>query len=501
MIALTPIAMIVAIAKHPPDKTKLGPSKAAPLLKQALAARKKGDSVTYAALLLAAKKILAEEGRFSCCIGKGGCDECALEGNCACAANLFAGKGVCKSCLSGLKAGNGRYDSVDAALLFEAAMEMQMRSMLGPWSVSREGSGTSWIPESSPMYGQMLALNSGWQGMQMGLLFGSLTQSGGPRGTTQAFGATQWMAMAQKTNATDQTVGLRAMVSLDGLTNGKQGYPNLFQTGETANQRPLKDRQHPHDLIMELSTSLSAPISNHLRGFVSLAPVGEPALGPSAFLHRPSAWDHPTAPIAHHWLDGTHITFGVATAGVVLDQKTKLEASAFNGREPNEDRFDLDPIRFNSYSVRLSQNPTPDLSFQASYGFLKSPEVLEPDQNQHKLTASLMHNRAFENGDNLASMIAFGQNLGRRKTSAFLTEVAYTKNKTNYFLRMDSTEKDELVSVPVGVYKIQKLSIGGVLKNIGASLDFYRFPSALKANYGNAPVGLTVFYRWRFGRM
>jgi len=496
---------------HPPSGAKKGPSKATPILKQALAAKKRGDLKGYEAALFAAKKVLAEEGRFACCI-KGGCAVCALEGNCGCAENLFAKKGVCKTCLEGIKAGNGRYDNLTPELLFEQLMAMEMKGSLGPWSMSREGSGTSWLPESSPLYGRM-SERGRWQLMQMGMAFGAATEAGGTRGESQAYGATQYMLMGQRRDAAERVLGLRGMFSLDALTNGKQGYPNLFQTGETVGGQPLKDRQHPHDLFMELAATYSAPLTATARGFLYLAPAGEPALGPAAFPHRPSAWDNPAAPISHHWLDGSHITFGVATAGVAAGDQWKLEGSAFTGSEPGENRFNLDPIQLNSYSGRITHNPSKELSLQASYGFLKSPEALEPGVHQHRFTASAMVNKAWESGDNLAAMVAFGQNRksDTGKTSrALLVEAALTQGRKTFFARWDSAEKNELVGVPSGVYRVEKRSLGGLYnvkqdeqgqQAVGASLDFYAYPAALRSAYGRAPVSATVFYRWRFGRM
>lgn len=499
-----------AALAHPPSGTKRGPSKATPLLKQALAAKKKGDLVRYEALLLAAKKVLAEEGRFACCI-HGGCAECALEGDCGCAANLFAKKGVCKTCLEGIKAGNGRYENITPELLFEQLLSMNMQGSFGPWSMRREGSGTAWLPESSPLYATMRE-RGGWQLMQMGQAVGAWSRSGGRRSESQVYGVSQYMLMAQYRDPQDRIFGVRGMFSLDAFTNGKKGSPNLFQTGETANGLPLKDRQHPHDLLMELAATYSTPLGGGTRGFLYLAPAGEPALGPAAFPHRPSAWDNPTAPISHHWLDGTHITYGVATAGLTLADRWKVEGSVFNGREPNENRTDIDPIRLNAYSGRVSLNPGKDWSVQASYAFLPSPEALEPGIDQHRFTVSALHNRALPDGDNLATLVALGQNKHSNATKssrALLAEAAYTHGRTAYFARWDSVEKEELVDVPSGVYRVQKLSLGGVQtvhqdasgqQGIGASVDFYAYPSTLKPAYGSAPVSVTLFYRWRFGK-
>src|SRR5947207_2195132 len=147
------------------------------------------------------------------------------------------------------------------------------------------------------------------------------------------------------------TFGLRAMLSPDPFM-GANGYPLLLATGETADGRtPLIDRQHPHDLFMELAASYSYNLSSNSSVFLYAGLPGEPALGPSAFMHRTSGMDIPEAPITHHWLDSTHITFGVLTAGVVMD-KWKIEASAFRGREPDQHRFDLEAPRLHSFAAR-----------------------------------------------------------------------------------------------------------------------------------------------------
>jgi hypothetical protein len=492
---------------HPPAGAPKGPSRAAPLLKQAQAARKRGDDAAYADLMLRAKKILADEGRYSCCIDSG-CDECALEGNCSCGVDLFAGKGVCQNCLDGIHAGHGRYPIDDPALLKRAPMAMEMPGLLGPWAMNREGSGTTWLPDSSPMFGRM-GRRGPWRVMDMLTAFGAFVDAGGRRGESRAYSASQYMLMAQQRDARGGVIGLRAMVSADALTNGKRGYPNLFQTGESADGRPLQDRQHPHDLIMELGVSGSVALPGDRRGFLYLAPVGEPALGPVAYPHRPSAWDYPTAPISHHWLDGTHTTFGVATVGMTSGDRWKVEGSVFNGREPDENRFNIDALRFDSMSARVSLNPGPDLSLQGSYGALKTPERLEPGVSLHRWTFSAHHNRALAGGDNLASMLAVGQNVpsgGHRQTTAFLAETTWMHGSRSFFARYDNTLKDELIGVPEGTFRVQKLTMGmsQTLRGqhaLGLSLDMYAYPPALRPVYGRSPVSATLFYRWRFGRI
>ena len=181
-----------------------------------------------------------------------------------------------------------------------------------------------------------------------------------------------FMGMAQRPLG-EGTFGLRAMLAPDPFM-GANGYPLIFATGETADGRThLIDRQHPHDLFMELATTYSYAFNKNSSVYVYAGLPGEPALGPSAFMHRTSGMDIPEAPITHHWLDSTHITFGVLTAGVVLDT-WKLEASAFKGREPDQYRYDIEAPKLDSYSARISWNPIRELSLQVSWGHLKSPE-------------------------------------------------------------------------------------------------------------------------------
>src|SRR5205807_2759984 len=143
------------------------------------------------------------------------------------------------------------------------------------------------------------------------------------------------------------------------------------------------DRQHPHDLFMELSASYSHKLSDKDSIFFYAGLPGEPAFGPPAFMHRLSIMDSPEAPISHHWLDSTHIVFGVLTTGFVHDD-WKLEVSQFTGREPDQNRYDFDPIRLDSTAARASWNPDPRWSVQVSWGHLNSPEQLTPQIDENR---------------------------------------------------------------------------------------------------------------------
>lgn len=385
-----------------------------------------------------------------------------------------------------------------------------MQGRLGPWTMAKEGSGTSWLPEASPMFMRYLGKWQGYDVNLMGMVTANYADAGGKRGQGQFFSNSMPMLMARKATGKGIT-GLNLMLSADPLTNGQRGYPNLFQTGETAHGSPLVDRQHPHDLVSELTLSYSAPIGGGLRGFVYGGPVGEPALGGPMYLHRPSGMENPEAPIGHHWFDATHISWGVVTAGINTE-KWQLEGSFFNGTEPDENRYAPDTIALNSAAGRLTFNPSDRLSLNLSYGYLKSPERTEPGEDAHRLTAAALWSQSFANGDHLALTATYGRNIkGHGHTGdAFAFEGTLFRGPNSLFARLERVDKDELVGVPDGSYRVHKLLFGGVRNlrqtggfdvGLGAYAGVYQFPSELESAYGANPVTLGVFLRIRPARM
>jgi hypothetical protein len=278
--------------------------------------------------------------------------------------------------------------------------------------MTRNGSGTGWLPDASPMYGYM-AQSRKWMFMFHGNVFvrynkQDLTNKGS-RGDAKLDAPNWVMAMGQRRVGKRGLFHFNTMFSLDPLFGG-EGYPLLFQTGETLEGRPLIDRQHPHNLFSELSVGYTHQFNPDVDGFVYLGYPGEPALGPVAFMHRPSSQNNLDSPLGHHWQDATHITFGVATLGFRY-RAWKVEGSLFTGREPGEARYGLDRPRFDSYSYRLSYNPHPQWAFQVSQAYIKSPEPLEPDENVRRTTASALHSLPLKPGNyNLTSALIWGFN-------------------------------------------------------------------------------------------
>ncbi len=394
----------------------------------------------------------------------------------------------------------------------EGAMHasMPMSGLLGAYPMSRESSGTSWQPQSTPMGGKAFA-SGPWHLMTHGYVDWVYSDGDGPRGSSEAFTESMFMLMAQR-GVGNGSLGLRAMVSLDPLTMGRDGYPLLFQTGETANGFvPLIDRQHPHDLFMELSASYAIELGNSASAFVYAGLPGEPALGPPTFMHRFSGVDDPEAPLGHHWLDATHISFGVLTGGVAW-HGVKLDASVFNGREPDEHRYDIELRGLDSWSARVSWNPSPDWALQVSHGALHQPEQLEPGVDIDRTTASIMQHRATPSGQ-WQTTLAWGLNRKHpgRSTHAFLLESALVLHgKWTLFGRAEKVEKDELFldgdPLHGRTFDVGKLSAGAIYDfpaspsgrfGIGAQVSRHFLPAALEPAYGNHPDSWLVFARWK----
>jgi len=380
-----------------------------------------------------------------------------------------------------------------------------MHGFYGLYPMQRETSGTSWQPDSAPLEG-VHVMQDEWIFMLHGFCNATWDIQGGPRGD-EMWLSTNMLAFMAQHPLFGGTWGLRAMSSLE-PTLGRDGYPLLLQTGETADGvTHLIDRQHPHDLMMELATTYSYPLSPDSSAFFYFGCPGEPALGPTAFMHRYSGEVNPEAPITHHWLDSTHITYGVITFGYIREG-IKIENSFFRGREPDQFRWNIETPRFDSYAVRLTVNPSDDLSCQVSYGHLVSPEQLSPDTDVDRLTASITYNKNFRGGL-WQTTVAYGQNWSDpgHALPAFLAETAVTwREAYTVFGRAELVRKDELFSDEdprAGqTFTVGKTAVGCLYdffktKNatcgIGyvASLSF--FPDSLDDAYGDAPWSQMLF--------
>ena len=382
-----------------------------------------------------------------------------------------------------------------------------MQGALGSYSMNREASGTSWQPDAASMDGIMSAQGD-WMTMLHGYLNQVYDRQGGPRGADKEFAEGMFMAMAQRPLG-EGTLGLRSMLSPDPLM-GKDGYPLLLQTGETADGvHPLLDRQHPHDLFMELAASYSHPLVGVQALFVYAGLPGEPALGPPAFMHRDSGMDDPEAPISHHWLDSTHVTYGVLTLGYVAGA-FKFEASAFHGREPDQFRWNIETGRLDSSSLRLSWNPDERWSLELSRGRIHSPEQLQPQVDQGRTSASVMYERLFGDAGRWAATAAWGQDRNQpgHVLDAWLAESELMpEDRDTFFARLERVQEDELFGAgsPLAgqVVGVGKLSLGYIHDwrpaehlrlGLGGLISAYGLSGGVRSAYGN-PNSYMLFLR------
>jgi cyclophilin family peptidyl-prolyl cis-trans isomerase len=301
----------------------------------------------------------------------------------------------------------------------------------------------------------------------------------------------------------------REMFSLDRITEGGDGYPLLFQTGETWEGKPLIDKQHPHDLFGELAIAYSHSLSGNSGFFLYLGYPGEPAFGPPVYLHRPSSQNNPDAPLGHHWQDATHISFGVATIGLQYE-KFKLDGSIFTGREPDEKRLNFDKPRFDSYSFRVSMNPSEKTALQVSWSFLKSPEVLEPEVNVQRATASLIYYHPIGMEKGWATTFIWGMNKpssGDAQNSLLVESELQLMDKS-FYVRLEIVNKTSedlgLTEFHERLFLVNALTLGaskmlltryGMALSLGVQGTAYSFEEELEPFYGSNPFSLEVFFR------
>ena len=381
--------------------------------------------------------------------------------------------------------------------------------------MSRNGSGTGWLPDASPMYGYMFH-SPKWMYMLHGNLFLRYNNQDfsnkGSRGDSEVDAPDWLMFMGQRQVGKNGLFHFSVMASLDAPFGGGSGYPLLFQSGEAYKGQSIVDRQHPHDLFSELSVSYSHALSPKADVFAYIGYPGEPALGPVAFMHRPSAMDNPDAPISHHWIDATHVTFGVATMGVRYGQ-FKLEGSSFTGREPDENRYDFDKPRFDSWSGRLSFNPSANWALQVSHGFINNPEILHGDEDVNRTTASAIYSKSLADNSTLNATAVWGMNktAGHDGANAALVEAEWRKNKLALHGRYEWAQKgieeltlNESTFGHDAVFPVNALTVGfnyDVLKMgstrlaAGSQFTLYHADTRLDPLYGKNPMAIEVYLR------
>lgn len=384
-------------------------------------------------------------------------------------------------------------------------------------SMGKMGSGTSWNPASSPMH--MHHKQSGdWLLMFHYNTIVGMNSQRGPRGVTKLESQNWFMPMAFHKLGRG-TVQLKGMFSFEPFTFPPGGSPLLFQTGETYKGQPIIDAQHPHDLFMELAASYTAPLGERGTWFAYLGYPGEPALGPTAFMHRASASENPAAVLSHHYQDSSHISFGVLTTGFTY-RWFKVEGSIFNGREPDEHRYNFEAHAWNSRSARISFAPNQNWSMQVSHGLLRNPEALDPG-DVRRTTASITYNKPLARG-NWATSLIWGRNHENHGDEIFNLNGYVAESTVNFldknylYTRLELADKNQLLrdadrallgitshhpSFRIGAYTFgavrdvwntEKISLG-----LGGDISFYSKPALLDAIYGQHPKSYRLFLRVR----
>ena len=395
-------------------------------------------------------------------------------------------------------------------------------SVVSSWTVFSMMASPAVAQETaSSQHEHMQMSERSWQFMQDGVLFGTLNRQGSPRGENEFVAQNWYMGMLTR-KVGNGTLTLNGMFSLDPATVGKSGYAEIFQVGEALDGRPLIDRQHPHDFFMQLSGVWRIPLNDSTGFTIAGGPAGEPALGPVAFMHRASAAENPTAPLGHHTFDSTHIAYGVITAAVDHGPWI-VEGSLFNGREPDEDRWDFDFGALDSVSGRVWYRPSDEWEFQASTGFLKHPEELEPG-NIVRTTFSGSWLKKHDT-DFTAVTAGFGLNhKDEGNHASFFAEATRHAGMNSMYGRFEAHQPEIATLLTGGIVDtpesrslrgtVLALTVGGVRDFVhargfelgfGADLTVYGVPDVLQTGYGSSPVSFHVFFRLRppapMGRM
>lgn len=348
--------------------------------------------------------------------------------------------------------------------------------------------------------------------MQDGVVYGMFNHQGGPRGDREWILPNWWMGMASR-DAGRHRLTFSGMFSLDPATVGKSGYSELFQVGEALDGVPLVDRQHPHDFFMQLAASWRIAFSELTSLTISGGPAGEPTLGPVAFMHRASAAGLPFAPLGHHTFDATHVSFGVAAASLTTGRIT-VEGSVFNGREPDEDRWDLNLDALDSFAGRVWIRPRDGWDFQVSSGRLRDPEELEPGD----VTRTTASGSWTQTGDDRLFGVTAGWGVnaahGERRHGVFV-EATGERGRHMAAIRLErqDLEIEKLLGHdhahddgPAAGGAVTALTLGAgrhvftwrgfeALLAVQGTLNWS--PAALKPTHGSAPKAIQVYVRLR----
>jgi hypothetical protein len=396
---------------------------------------------------------------------------------------------------------------------------------------ARETSGTSWLPEVTPMYG-LHSPRRGWDIRVNGAAFVQALYEPRDRHRTggesiRQGGSANWIMLMARRSVGGGRFGVRTMVSAEPWTVPGCGSLSFLAVGDLCDGDTIHDRQQPHDLFMELAVDYDRVLRGDWRWQIYAGLAGEPALGPPTYTHRPSAVANPLGPITHHWLESTHATFGLVTVGV-HNQRWKGEMSAFNGRDPDDSRADLDLGAFDSYAARVSWLAADRLALQISAGRLREARthfVFQSDQPVVRVTASAAYHQPLRADGIWATTVAFGANHAREplpdgstrdvtSAGALLESSVTLANRHTMFVR------GELAGMPAhhlhafeygtSIFTVGKAQLGyvrhlraarGIVPGVGGSLAVSVLPPQLAPLYfGRVAPSVSVFFSLQAAR-
>jgi hypothetical protein len=386
------------------------------------------------------------------------------------------------------------------------AASMSMNMMNTPTTLidsilSHTTSGTSAEPPSTPV--PMLMRNyRGWMLMLHGSAFISDTQQQAQnhRGGDKLFSTNWLMPMATRQLGADGKYGqltLRTMLSLEPATISSRQYPELFQQGETAFGKPIIDGQHPHDFFMELAALYDLRLGHQTLFSLYAAPIGDPAIGPTAYPHRLSASEDPIAALGHHQQDSTHIAFNVFTGGLTW-RWLRFEESGFHGAEPSEQRWGFQPSpnghAVDSYSSRITFSPTHNWSSQYSIAHIVSPEALYPGEDQQRQTASIIYNRPIGVHHDTTSMP--GMDMSTPATGNWSTTLLWGRTKS----LTDSSKENSYLLESLLQFHTRNY-VWTRIENAARTNELLLSPgSALPPNFSESPIGHVAAYTFGYDR-
>lgn len=390
--------------------------------------------------------------------------------------------------------------------------------------MSRRGSGTSWLPDFSSSR-MVDGAFRGWTIMVDGAAFALNDQQQTLHGGAQ-WAVLDWEMATASRRALGGLLQLDLMTSAESFILPDSGYHELLQTGEVMNGHRRADMQHPHAPLMELSSEYQYPVTNVLASFVYAGVVGEPALGPPAYLNRPSAEADPFAPIGHHWQDASHESVGVVTTGL-FTRAVKLEGSVFNARERSAFglRTDLRDARLDSYAGRLTVLPHGRVALSAWAGYLANDDPLTPGLGMQRYGASMLTVTRAPRRGSLATTVIWGMNVHHHSerlhvhdstsnqrlshpTSSVLLESTWRLSRASVYGRLEQVQKmaDDFAFLGgdlAQLFAVRTVSVGatreiaasrGLAAGVGARAALNLIPAALEPTYQTRRAAGFVLY-------